>query len=623
MAPLSTQQSEESPWEKRFWLEKAQRIALYGEVLDEAKQAELAASKSKEEIVDLLIADPRFSDAVLDFNYYFLNLKVNRIYRSKENGLKDYFLFEKATPALASARAFARNEDYFKLFDYKQPYLYKGNVGICKETSTSEALECKEWFEETAPTEEVTEAKKKWAELSIATYRTAINEIETLPDDVDFAKISTIIEDAVANYTVFQQFLGFGFADNPSSILSNIITLDLVPISIDQDQGNSGKREVLKILQKHLPIIEKLNKEIIFDPGMVYSPIPDISQLRELDLGKYDFDAGNSYFDFSFWLNFQNSSTNFNRRRGAYILKTYFCDDLKPLDVALPSDHTKGKHGSDPSCASCHYKLDPMAGFFRNQGLFAFGDFSKRPFIIFDDQKFLNQADKDIYFSSWKNPPNSKHVWNVGYIRSARDENLNEYGESLENLIDIIKTAPEVKQCLTRRMAEYFLGRDQVFDGGWLRDLSQKFVDASKSDSPDASTVAFKQVAKELLLSKTFSTRNPDPSKCYDFKKGSEPTAVPCEVAFNIENNCASCHKGSGAAKGLDLTIWTSDESGKGVFSHRDESGKQLPAEASFNRILESLSTQDEKKLMPYFKSMAPVERAQLFKWVEGELKRP
>ncbi len=63
-----------------------------------------------------------------------------------------------------------------------------------------------------------------------------------------------------------------------------------------------------------------------------------------------------------------NSSTNYNRKRAAYVLKRFFCDDLNPVGFEDPAEHIGGAHGSQTSCYACHYKLDPMAGFFRNHG---------------------------------------------------------------------------------------------------------------------------------------------------------------------------------------------------------------------------------------------------------------
>src|SRR5690606_6614086 len=80
-----------------------------------------------------------------------------------------------------------------------------------------------------------------------------------------------------------------------------------------------------------------------------------------------------------------NSSTNFNRKRANYALKRFFCDDLTPVNVVLPDDHAGGRHGTDPGCQACHYKLDPMAGFFRYHN--GFGTSSKDPdgIIFFSD----------------------------------------------------------------------------------------------------------------------------------------------------------------------------------------------------------------------------------------------
>ena len=41
-----------------------------------------------------------------------------------------------------------------------------------------------------------------------------------------------------------------------------------------------------------------------------------------------------------------NSSTNFNRKRSAYVLKRFFCDDLIPIGFETPQEHVGGAHGS-------------------------------------------------------------------------------------------------------------------------------------------------------------------------------------------------------------------------------------------------------------------------------------
>jgi hypothetical protein len=377
---------------------------------------------------------------------------------------------------------------------------------------------------------------------------------------------------------------------------------------------------MLSILEEALPALNKLTHEIVLDPLLGSQKVKDLSEWKALDIVSYGFKRPTRYDTYSFWLEFLNSSTNFNRRRAAYILKTYFCDDLVPINIALPSEHGKSKHASDPACASCHYKLDPMGGFFRNYSYD--GDYSKLDFMAFDDGKVLDSVQKEQYLANWRNPKGSAREWNIGFIRSIKNESENDYGESLEDLSTIIKSAPEVKQCLNKRMAEYFLGRGQVFDGAWLSELSTNFTNITPAQEANASTVAFKKVAKELLLSNTFSQRNPEPSKCYDFGKTSKNDSLPCEISHIVSKHFISCHSGDGATGGLNMAEWNSKPEGKGYFTHLDTNGTQLNPLDSFQRILDSLSTQDESKLMPYLQSMPAVERAQLFKWTQNELQK-
>jgi hypothetical protein len=168
-------------------------------------------------------------------------------------------------------------------------------------------------------------------------------------------------------------------------------------------------------------------------------------------------------------------------------------------------------------------------------------------------------------------------------------------------------------------MAEYFLGKGQVFDGEWINSLSAKFEEAASSNGSATTSKAFKAVVKDLVLSKTFMTQDPEPTKCYDFAPGHQPTTLPCEIAFVIKKNCSSCHSGDGASGNLDLTKWQQVSTGTFTFAHTDEAGHQLPKSESLKRLLDRLSTNDESKLMPLNKYMSAIERAQLYKWVNKE----
>jgi hypothetical protein len=106
-------------------------------------------------------------------------------------------------------------------------------------------------------------------------------------------------------------------------------------------------------------------------------------------------------------------------------------------------------------------------------------------------------------------------------------------------------------------MTEYVLGVDQVYDGKWVQGLADSFQHAAAPGAPaGASSAAFKDVMKMLVLSNTFTISDPERGKCYDFAPGAAPSTLPCAVAFTFEKSCAACHQGEGAPRGLDLTAW-------------------------------------------------------------------
>ena len=207
-----------------------------------------------------------------------------------------------------------------------------------------------------------------------------------------------------------------------------------------------------------------------------------------------------------------NSSTNFNRKRSAYVLKRFFCDDLIPIGFETPQEHVGGAHGSQTSCFACHHKLDPMAGFFRSYGAYFF-DYSRSPDIIFDD---LANKDRALYEAVWKAADKTQPAWNIGYIRSARWQRYNSYGTSMADLSRILRTAPEVKRCLVKRLHEYVVAEDQTIDRGYLDYLTREF----EAEAAVSSSTAVKNTIVRLLQSAAYEQRNADPKQCYDVRTG-------------------------------------------------------------------------------------------------------
>ena len=339
-----------------------------------------------------------------------------------------------------------------------------------------------------------------------------------------------------------------------------------------------------------------------------------LSDLKTFDTSLFPELMDWEYFNFAFaGSRLTNSSTNRNRKRAAYVLKRFFCDDMLAIPVEDIEGHTEGKHGSDPACNSCHYRLDPMAGFFKDRGIL-FSDFSKSNFIVFDDNATVA---KDEYVKPWRAPESSGREWDIGYIRSLRKSSLNSYGESFDDLFALLRQAPEVRQCLVRRMFEYSTSPDQLIDGGYLNYVTGKFNQMAKENSARA----FKQTLKTLLLSKTFAEADPARDQCYDFEPNYNPeNAPPCQVAYIIQTNCKGCHSSSSRqVGGLSLSNWMDLGNGEKSFEHLDAEGKQIARKETMQRMLDRISSTDVKKRMPKG-DMSVVHRDLLFRWLNTQV---
>ena len=72
---------------------------------------------SEEEIARHFMNDPRFGDALLDFNMYFIGFKADDI---KTDGAYNSHAFDFPN-TISAAQALLSNGDYFKLFDLEGP----------------------------------------------------------------------------------------------------------------------------------------------------------------------------------------------------------------------------------------------------------------------------------------------------------------------------------------------------------------------------------------------------------------------------------------------------------------------------------------------------------------------
>ena len=340
-------------------------------------------------------------------------------------------------------------------------------------------------------------------------------------------------------------------------------------------------------------------------------------EFKRFDLSAFPTKQKWLSFGFEQGMALGNSSTNFNRKRSAYVLKRFFCDDLIPIGFESPQEHVGGAHGSQTSCFACHHKLDPMAGFFRSYGAYFF-DYSRSPDIIFDD---LANKDRARYEAVWKAAGKTQPNWNIGYIRSARWQSYNSYGTSMADLSRILRTAPEVKRCLVKRLHEYMVAEDQTIDRGYLDYLTREF----EAEAATSSSTAVKNTIVRLLQSAAYEQRNADPKQLLRraarlgrrrgaaMPRGLHPAARTARSATTRAARTAQ----PGSMSALGSRHRTAAAASSATSTTRWRSS---PPRDSLARVIERLSSSDAATRMPKGKVMPNDERQELFLWAQEEL---
>ena len=578
---LPVADTSEDVWSKRAWMDKAARTLLYGTAGMDDAMVNTLGGLPRDQIVDKLMEDPRFSTTVLDFNQFFLGIKQNSAI------VDGNFFLAGSRGAAFSAFDFSHGGNYFSLFDWN-----------------FEPRSILSPWAKVRPDNDGNDRKFHF-EKAKSILQNALDELNQESDPKKFCQI-------YQRGYVGSEFFYAGLVD--ANVFFSLLYSKLSP-SCSQALLSS-KDALISDVQRALA--DLIEFEAAIDKAAAKTA--DVANLVLVSSPRTSYGGYFENFDERMWSKLQNSSTNYNRKRSAYILKTFFCDDLTPLKIVAPAAHANDRHASDPSCAACHYKLDPMAGFFRTRGLGGRSYPLEDNQIQFDDSRVLQGAEYAKYLDTWKAPPDSGRIWDVGFIRSADQPQLNSYGETLEDLFKIIKTAPETKTCLTRRLAEYTLGIKQTYDGGWIKYLAQNFIDGSMPDAPNgASSAAFKKNMKAMVLSNAFIKEDPSAAECYDFAPGAPASQLPCQISFIIQKECATCHSNGGGG-GLDLTQWAKRPDGHLWFSHKDPVTQgNLPFIESQTRLLNALSSSDVDERMPLNKAMDAIERATLFKWLQSQ----
>ncbi len=575
---------------KKVWISKAARLLKMNPEVDLARKDSLLLTQTRPEIIQNFMNRTSFGDFVLDFNRYFLGLKPDRLKNNQNNYIDDIYSL---SSTIKSAQETVKCGNYEALFDWQQEY-YLPPLSSPQNRNPAELKN-----EDQLRKEIVEDIYDGWDQQIQRVNTLSMNEKE---------KFCTDFQDFV--HKGFGNFISLGIS---ASVIFDVVFSHMItPVFTWCDDSQSTLNVLKEIFEKGKMNIHHFLKTSLEYTLEKYAP-RSVSEIKSVH-----WDLSPPLFTHSFSGLKElllNSSTNYNRKRAAFVLSRYFCDDLTPINVEDSGSHISGKHGSDPACQSCHHRLDPMAGFFKNWGI-QFRSFSQKEKITFDDGV---RMDRDKYQEAWRMPQGSQREWNIGFIRSQTESERNSYGESLEDLFQIIQTAPEVKKCLVRKVFSYLVAEKQAVDSGYMEQLTEQYIQTSHYNS----SLAFKELVAAILLSHSFSQHNLDPEECYDYPFGhQQKNNPPCRVNYLLQKNCVRCHQINNRSGGLDLSQWVEDteQKGKYNFLHLDGNGKRWPLRITLNRMIERLNSRDSDLRMPLKQFIEPGEREALFLWANSYL---
>lgn len=224
-----------------------------------------------------------------------------------------------------------------------------------------------------------------------------------------------------------------------------------------------------------------------------------------------------------FFERFPTTKLNKNRKRAAAVFRIFLCDDMRPVilpnssaDLGLlltsldannstagHTDSDEKKHGTDPTCQSCHYKLDPLADTFNGSS------------------RNLNKAF----------PGGLVYKREDGSMVNIPVSGLGELGLA-------ITKQPEYLQCQVRHFWNWFIGEDVPIDEKQMQTLTTIFDNAGKQKYSTGRRP--KDFIKYLVNSKSF----------YKSKK-IDPANITYDMVRPIFKKCDSCHTNESLAPQL------------------------------------------------------------------------
>ncbi|WP_394836763.1 hypothetical protein LVJ94_07630 [Pendulispora rubella] len=583
---------------KRAWIKKAAEVLRNGEGIGPDDNMDELMALSEDAIVDRFMADARFGDTMLAFNLYYLSRPVSQL---KESSSTDptrtvYTAAVHTMPqAIRGARAMVSGGDYFDMYSAVQPFFLSPMRAATAPDSASvdpRTANFDKVREGIAQLRAMAASSEPDAKKSACMYIEAESRYGYLISEyLDRAGFDPLVGRSVRESW-------FGALEDNDCPDPNVTAVQLV-----------GK---LDLLRNGLEVL-------MAQAAVLPTTANNVGEIATLSVnvpGLAPLSSSTPFTQPGFWDSAQNSSTNFNRRRASYIWKTYLCDDLTPLAIPSPDGgHSEGKHGSAPECAACHYKLDPVAALFRYHGKRG-RSYEERTRFVFDDDTSLSGPAYQGYLDNWRK--DGQWIAGVHKAPNILHDSWRPTENKLSDMWGFMKRAPEVRSCLVRRMAEYFLGANQVYDGAWLAEV--------KADlKPGAgSSAKVKGIIRKLVTSRTFSTSNPEHGKCYDCLGGTcteGPDKLPCEVNYIVQTHCGSCHSENRPGyMRVTLTKLVRLADGTYGFDHEGPDGNKLTRNQSFRRIMQFITKGDPDA--PGTRTMPPGgmdsgEKSILYKWLE------
>ncbi|WP_394831583.1 hypothetical protein LVJ94_34225 [Pendulispora rubella] len=583
---------------KRAWIKKAAEVLRNGEGIGPDEDMNELMALSEDAILDRFMADPRFGDTMLAFNLYYLSRPAEQL---KEPSPADparsvYSSSVYAMPqAISGARAMVTGGDYFNIYSAAQPFFISPMRPAVPPFGEDPSIDPRE-------------ANFKRVRDAVAQMRASA------ASGAKDQACSSIGFEARYAFGVSPYLDGAGFDRLVSQAVRETWFAPLADGDC-QDPTVTAAQLVTK-----LDALKDGLEAVMAQAASLPTTVTNVSDIATLSVnvtGIAPLTPQTPFTQSGFWEVAKNSSTNVNRRRASYIWKTYFCDDLTPL--AVPSSdggHSEGKHGSAPECAACHYKLDPTAGLFRYNGKLG-RNYEGKPTYFFDDDTSLAGASYEGYLDNWRKDGN----WIVGVNKAPNTlhDSWRPTENKLSDMWGFMKRAPEVRSCLVRRMAEYFLGANQVYDGSWLAEVKADLKPGT------GSSAKVKAIIRKLITSRTFSTSDPERGKCYDCVGGQcteGPEKLPCEVNHIVQTRCVNCHSEINQAAHLRVKLTGLVQLADGTygFDHEDPNGNKLTKNKSFRRIMQYITTGDPDE--PGMRTMPPGgmdagEKTILYKWLE------